>query len=384
MRIAVPRETQAGERRVALAPEACGKLVKKGHEIVVETGAGADAGFPDPVYEAAGATVVPRSPTWLEGADAVVRVQPPEDESDTPEGSVLIAFLSPMTRPDLLERLARRRVTAFAMEAVPRITRAQKMDALSSQATVAGYRAVLIAAQELPRFLPMFMTAAGTVPPAKALILGAGVAGLQAIATARRLGAVVSAFDVRPAVKEQVQSLGATFLEAELDHSAETAGGYARALSDEEHQRELELIGGALPDMDVVITTAQIPGKPAPRLITRAMVETMRPGAVIVDLASESGGNCEVTRSGERVVHHGVTVLGPVNLPASLPYDASQMYGRNVQAFLEHLSADGALHLDFEDEITKGACVTHAGEIRFGPARQALGLSPLTAPATSQ
>ncbi|MEZ4414176.1 MAG: Re/Si-specific NAD(P)(+) transhydrogenase subunit alpha [Gemmatimonadota bacterium] len=383
MRIAVPRETHEGELRVALAPDACAKLAKKGHDIIVEAGAGTRAGFPDATYEAAGAKVTTGSPGWLAGADAVVRVQPPENEADTPEGSVLIAFLSPLTRPDLLQRLAARKVTAFAMEAVPRITRAQKMDALSSQATVAGYRAVLIAAQELPRFLPMFMTAAGTIPPAKVLILGAGVAGLQAIATARRLGAVVSAFDVRPAVKEQVQSLGATFLEAELDQSAETAGGYARALSDEEHQKELALIGSALPDMDAVITTAQIPGKPAPRLITRAMVETMRPGSVIVDLASESGGNCEVTRTGERVVHHGVTVVGPVNLPASLPYDASQMYGRNVQAFLEHLSPEGALHLDFEDEITKGACVTHAGEVRFGPARASLGLPPLAQPASA-
>lgn len=385
MKVAVLKETRPGELRVALVPQGVQQLTKAGLEVVVESGAGTSSGASDDDYRAAGATLAASAKEALAGAGMCLHLNPPtaDEVAGMGAGTILVSFLSPLTDLDLVRKLEAGKITGISMEMVPRITRAQSMDALSSQATVAGYKAVLMAADHLPKFLPMFTTAAGTIRPAKALVLGAGVAGLQAIATSKRLGAVVEAFDVRPAVKEQVQSLGATFLEAELDQSAETAGGYARALSDEEHQKELALIGSALPDMDAVITTAQIPGKPAPRLITRAMVETMRPGSVIVDLASESGGNCEVTRTGERVVHHGVTVVGPVNLPASLPYDASQMYGRNVQAFLEHLSPEGALHLDFEDEITKGACVTHAGEVRFGPARASLGLPPLAQPASA-
>ena len=280
-----------------------------------------------------------------------------------PSGAVLVCHLNPLGPTDAIEALADRGVTSFAVELIPRITRAQKMDVLSSQATVAGYKAVLMGADAMTRFLPMLTTAAGTVRPAKALVLGAGVAGLQAIATARRLGAVVSAFDIRPAVKEQVQSLGAKFLEAALDESSEDEGGYAKALSDEQHQRELELIAANIRDQDLVITTAQIPGRPAPVLITEEMVASMRPGSAIVDLASESGGNCEVTVAGESVDHGGVTVMGPTNLPAELPFHASQMYSRNLASFVDDLFDDEG-EIDFDDEITAATCVTHGGEIR--------------------
>lgn len=364
MTIAIMAESRPGERRVALVPEAARFYTRAGHGLRIEAGAGVGASFPDREYEEAGVAVIPGRDALLADAEAVLKVQPPtlEEVASLAPGSVLVCHLDPLGPTEVIEALAERGVTAFAVELIPRITRAQKMDVLSSQATVAGYKAVLSGAGAMTRFLPMLTTAAGTVRPAKAMILGAGVAGLQAIATARRLGAVVSAFDIRPAVKEQVQSLGATFLEAALDESAEDEGGYAKELSEEQHERELELIATHIRDQDLVVTTAQIPGRPAPVLITAEMVAAMRPGSVIVDLASETGGNCELTVAGRSADHNGVTVMGPANLPAELPYHASQMYARNLASFMEDLFDDeGAI--DFEDEITSATCVTHGGEI---------------------
>lgn len=365
MTIAIMAESRPGERRVGLVPEAARHYLKRGWQLRIQAGAGVGASFPDQLYEAVDVSVVPDRDALLDGARVVLRVQPPslEEVAALPSGSVLVCHLDPLGPTEVIEALAGRGVTSFAVELIPRITRAQKMDVLSSQATVAGYKAVLMGASAMTRFLPMLTTAAGTVRPAKAMILGAGVAGLQAIATARRLGAVVSAFDIRPAVREQVQSLGAKFLEATLDESAEDEGGYAKALSEEQHQRELELIADNIRDQDLVITTAQIPGRPAPVLITEEMVGTMRPGSAIVDLASETGGNCEVTIAGESVDHQGVTVMGPTNLPAELPFHASQMYSRNLASFVDDLFDDeGAI--DFDEEITAATCVTHGGEIR--------------------
>jgi NAD(P) transhydrogenase subunit alpha len=328
---------------------------------------------------AAGASIAPTAREALRGAKVVLRVNPPslsdpDEVASLEKGSVLVSFMSPLTNAELVKRLQAAHVTSVSMEMVPRITRAQSMDALSSQATVAGYKAVLLAAEHLPKFLPMFTTAAGTIRPAKALVLGAGVAGLQAIATARRLGAVVEAFDVRPAVKEQVQSLGAKFLETEHEVAAEGEGGYAKELSEEQHERELELIGRAIVDADVVITTAQIPGRDAPLLVTEDMLRAMRPGSVIVDLASESGGNCAGTKAGETVVVNGVQILGPLNLPATIPVHASQMYSKNIATLVaEFVSDEGELALDFENDVVGPATVTHAGEIRNERIRQALG-----------
>ena len=369
MRLAVPKETAAGERRVALVPDGVARLIKGGHSVRVESDAGLAAGFTDAAYAAAGATVTHGADRTVADAEMTLRVQRPgaEEIALLPEASALVALLSPATAADTLQLLAARRITAFAMELVPRTTKAQSMDVLSSQATVAGYRAVLLGASTLGRFLPMLTTAAGTVTPARVFVIGAGVAGLQAIATARRLGGVVSAFDVRPVVREQVQSLGASFVEAEAATAeAEGAGGYAKELGDEQQRRVLAAVAGHIADVDLVITTAQIPGRPAPRLVTEAMVATMRPGSVIVDLAAESGGNCELTRAGEVVTSHGVTILGPVNLPATLPYHASQMYSRNVQTFVEHVAKGGALTVDLDDPITGPMCVTHAGADRTG------------------
>jgi NAD(P) transhydrogenase subunit alpha len=360
MRVGVPRERAEGERRVALVPELVSRLVDGGFEILVEPGAGEAASFPDASYQEAGAR--------LEGdpyqADAVVKVQGPnaDEAARLREGQVLIGFLQPLTNTEGIERLSERGVTAFAMESIPRITRAQPMDALSSQATVAGYKATLLAAERLPKFFPMLMTAAGTVAPAKALVLGAGVAGLQAIATARRLGAVVTGFDVRPVVREQIESLGANWLDLGVV-GEETAGGYAQELSEEEQRRQQEELEQRLPEFDVVITTALIPGRPAPRLIPASAVAAMRPGSVIVDLAAETGGNCELTEPGEEVVREHVTILGFTNLPSTMPYHASQLYARNVSALLHHLAPEGELTLDFEDEITGGACVTRKEEV---------------------
>lgn len=355
MRIAVLKERAPGEQRVALVPDSVARLVKAGFEVVVEQGAGAQATLPDELYTRAGATIAPNASEACQGSDVVLKVQrPAADETSTiPDGATLIGLLQPATAKPLAESLATRRITAMAMELVPRISRAQSMDALSSQATVAGYKAVLIGSAAMSRLLPMLTTAAGTIAPAKAFVLGAGVAGLQAIATARRLGAVVSAFDVRPAVREQVQSLGAVFIAADMVQAgAEGAGGYAKELAHDQHERELEAIHRHIKDMDLVITTAQIPGKPAPVLITRAMVNDMKPGAVIVDLAAETGGNCELTRAGETVNAGGVLVIGPVNLAATIPYHASQMYSKNLETLLKHLVADGKLNIDPKDEIT--------------------------------
>ena len=359
MRIGVPKETAAGERRVALVPELVTKLAESGIDVVVEAGAGEAASFTDEAFREAGAEL---ADPWA--AEVVAKVRKPSDEElgRLREGQVLIGFLQPLTDQEGIERLASRGVTAFAMESIPRITRAQPMDALSSQATVSGYKAVVLAADRLPKFLPMLMTAAGTVAPAKVLVIGAGVAGLQAIATARRLGAVVSGFDVRPVVKEQVESLGAKFLELGVV-GEETEGGYARELSEEEQRRQQEELEARIGDFDVVITTALIPGRPAPRLIPRSAIESMRPGSVIVDLAAEAGGNAELTQPDEEVSHDGVTILGPTNLPSSMPYHASQLYARNVSALAQHLAPEGELKLDFEDEITSGACVTRKEEV---------------------
>ncbi len=365
MTIAIMAESRPGERRVALVPEAVRYYARRGWDLRVESGAGAGASFTDQNYLEAGAAVAPDRESLLAGADVVLKVQPPtpDEAAALPSGCVLVCHLDPLGPPGTIAALATRRVAAFAVELIPRITRAQKMDVLSSQATVAGYRAVLAGSASMIRFLPMLTTAAGTVRPARAMILGAGVAGLQAIATARRLGAVVSAFDIRPAVKEQVESLGAKFLETALDEGAEDEGGYAKELSEEQHQRELQLIAANIGDQDLVITTAQIPGRPAPVLITAEMVETMRPGSVIVDLAaSDTGGNCELTVAGRSIEHNGVTVMGPTNLPAELPYHASQMYARNLASFVDDLfDDDGAI--DYDDEITAATCVTMDGEV---------------------
>ena len=345
---------------MALVPEVVSRLVSGGFDVLVEHGAGEAASFPDDSYAEAGAQAV--DDPWE--AEAVVKVQKPsaDEAGRLRQGQVLIGFLQPLTDKEGLERLASQGVVAFAMESIPRITRAQPMDALSSQATVSGYKATLLAAERLPKFFPMLMTAAGTVAPAKVLVLGAGVAGLQAIATARRLGAVVTGFDVRPVVREQIESLGAGWLELGVV-GQETAGGYAQELSEEEQRRQQEQLEERLPEFDVVITTALIPGRPAPRLIPAIAVAAMRPGSVVVDLAAEAGGNCELTEPGEEVVREGVSIVGLTNLPSTMPYHASQLYARNVSALLHHLAPEGELALDFEDEITAGACVTRKEEV---------------------
>ena len=362
MRVAVPRETASGERRVALVPETVSKLREAGFEIRVERGAGDAAGFPNQRYAEAGAELVDAG-SLVAGADAVVRVGKPsaDDIAALASGTVLIGFLDPLTDDEGIARLRDRGVVAFAMESIPRSTRAQSMDALSSQATVAGYKAVLLAADRVQKLFPMLMTAAGTIAPVRALVIGAGVAGLQAIATARRLGAVVSAFDVRPAVKEQVESLGAVFLDLGV-RADETEGGYASELTADQQQQQQSALEERIPEFDVVITTAAVPGRPAPKLIPASAVERMQPGSVIVDLAAETGGNCELTTPGEVVDHDGVAIVGTTNLPSLMAYHASQLYSRNVAALLQHLAPSGQLALDWEDEITSGACVTRSDE----------------------
>jgi NAD(P) transhydrogenase subunit alpha len=371
MRIGVPREVVPGERRVALVPETVQKLTKQGNEVVVERGAGVEAAFVDSAYEQAGATIVDDA----YDAELVAKVQKPTSDEigKLRRGQMLIGFLQPLIDPQLARTLAERGVTALSMDAIPRITRAQPMDALSSQATVAGYKAVLLAAAELPRFFPMLTTAAGTIAPAKAFVIGAGVAGLQAIATARRLGAIVQAFDTRPVVKEQVESLGAKFLEIDLGESGAGAGGYAKELSEEAHRKEVELLGKAVRENDIVVTTAAIPGRKAPVLITADMVPTMRPGSVIVDIAAETGGNCELTESGKSVVKHGVTIIGTVNLPSTMPYHASQMYSRNVASLLALFLKDGKATLDMGDEVVKGTVITKDGEVVHEATKKVLG-----------
>jgi proton-translocating NAD(P)+ transhydrogenase subunit alpha len=366
MNVAVPREHGAGERRVALTPDAVARLEPLGVKVLVEAGAGDAASLPDSLYRDAGADIVASAAELYGQGDIVVRVGRTEvaEVAALRQGCTLIGWVWPRTTPELVQALADARVTAFGMESVPRVTRAQRMDALSSQATVSGYRAVILAAETLPKFFPMLMTAAGTVAPAKVLVLGAGVAGLQAIATARRLGAVVSAFDTRPVVKEQVQSLGATFVELELEVSAaQDERGYATALTDEQQARQQELLERHIADSDVVVTTALVPGRPAPRLIPASAVAAMRAGSVIVDLAAETGGNCELTVPGETVVREDVTILGVLNLPAGMPLHASQMYARNVVAVLEHLVSEGAVNVDLEDEISADAIITHDGRV---------------------
>lgn len=362
MKIGVPRETSERESRVALVPGVIASLTAKGAEVLVETGAGTAAGFPDGAYTGKGARIVSRDDLFA-SADVVVQVRV-GDLSALRQGQAVIGFLDPLGAPQAMRGLAGTGVTAFSIELMPRITRAQSMDALSSQATVAGYKAVLLAASHLPRMFPMLMTAAGTITPARVFVLGAGVAGLQAIATAKRLGAVIEAYDVRPAVKEQVQSVGAKFVELPLDTTAaEGSGGYAAAQDESFYRRQREVLGKVVAGSDVVITTAAIPGQKSPVLITREMVESMAPGSVIVDLAAERGGNCEATKADEVVEIGGVTVLGPTNLPATVPYHASQMYAKNVSAFLLHLLKDGKLEVNREDEITRETLVTEGGEV---------------------
>jgi H+-translocating NAD(P) transhydrogenase subunit alpha len=367
MRIGVPKETAGGERRVALVPDVVRRLGTAGHTVVIEAGAGVPAGLPDEDFTAAGARL---GDPWR--ADVIVRVAPSEP-GGLGSNHVLIGFLAPLTDGEGVAAIAGTGATAFAMEAIPRISRAQSMDALSSQATVAGYRSALIAAQELGRFFPMLMTAAGTIPPAQVLVLGAGVAGLQAIATARRLGAVVTAFDVRAAVKEQVQSLGARFLEVEGAADAEAAGGYARELTPEEQRAQREALEDQIARSDAVITTALVPGRPAPKLITAGAVGRMKHGSVIVDLAGEAGGNCELARPGETyTTEGGVTIATPLNLPSSMAEHASQLYARNVLSLLELMTGEeGALKLDWEDEVIAGACIVRDGEIVHEGARKA-------------
>ena len=377
MKVAVLKETAPGESRVALVPQGVKSLVKSGLEVFVETGAGGGSFISDDEYRDAGATVAGAAADALRGAGMVLCVAPPAVDGtllrETGSGTILIGYLAPLGNLALVRKLADKRVSAIAMELVPRITRAQSMDALSSQATVAGYKAALLAADHLPKLVPMFTTAAGTIRPAKALVLGAGVAGLQAIATCRRLGAVVEAFDVRPAVREQVQSLGAKFLATEAEVTAEGEGGYAKELSEDQHKKELELIAAHIGAADLVITTAQIPGRRAPLLITEDMVRSMHAGSVIVDLASETGGNCALTRHGETVVVHGVTILGPDNLPSRVPVHASQMYSKNVVTLVgELIGKDGQVTLDFENDVLGPATVTHAGEVREPRVREAL------------
>ncbi len=380
MRIVVPRETAAGERRVALVPETVGRLVETGFEVGIEAGAGERAGYPDQAYADAGATIVPEAAALYADCDVVLKVRRPLRLPDgrgheaelISEGAALISFFQPLADPELVRILAERKITSFSLDLVPRITRAQKMDALSSQATVAGYRAVLEAAHAVGKMFPLMMTAAGTIAPVRVLVLGAGVAGLQAIATARRLGAVVQAFDIRPAAREQVESLGATFVGMPLE-DAEDARGYAREVGEDVGRRIREVLARPVAEADVVITTAQVPGKPAPTLVTEEMVRAMRPGSVIVDLAAETGGNCTLTEPGRTVVHHGVMINGLINAPSAHATHASQMLSRNIAALLLHVHFDGAIQVDLEDEITRACCVTHAGEVLHEGARALVG-----------
>ena len=373
MRVAVPSEIVPGERRVALVPKSVGQLTAKGHEVLVQASAGAAAAFTDEAYTAAGATIVPSAEDLYQRAEVVLKVRRPEatEAGLLPAGSILVAFLDPARSVDTVKQLADGRVSSFAMELMPRITRAQDMDALSAMSTVAGSHATLMAATRLPRFFPLLRTAAGTITPARVLSLGAGDAGLQAIATAKRLGAVVEAFDIRPAVRDQVESLGASFVEVDMGETeTETAGGYAQQLSAEHEEAERQAIARHVKDADVVITTALIPNKPAPKLVTRDMLLSMKPGSVIIDLAAESGGNCEGTEPGEEVTIGGALVCGPLNVPAMMPTHASQLYSHNVMRFTLTLLKEGGL--DFEDQIVRDTCVTHDGEIRSAIVRDLL------------
>jgi NAD(P) transhydrogenase subunit alpha len=387
MKIAVPRETAEGETRVALTPQIAGQLVGDGAEVLVQSGAGDASGNLDEAYREAGATIAPDAATLYSQADMVLRVGRPSDEEVEMlrEGTILIGTLGTLAKPELAEKLAKRGVTAISMDAIPRITRAQSMDTLSSQATVGGYKAVLIAAERLPKFFPLLTTAAGTIRPARGIVMGAGVAGLMAIGTARRLGAVVEATDVRPVVKEQVESLGGTFIEVEMTDEekakAETAGGYATEMSDDYKRRQAALIAERVKEADFIITTALIPGRPAPKLVTEEMLKSMKPGSVIVDMAAEMGGNVEGTEPGKEVVKHGVTLIGITNLPATMPGSATQMYAKNIQTLIKHLMADGKVELSFDDEITRGATITHGGKVVNEATAKALGIDVAPPPA---
>ncbi len=369
MNIGVPKEIAPGETRVALTPAAVKMMVRDGHQVLVQAGAGSSALIPDAEYTQAGARVVRNAEETYGGAEMIVKVRSPRQQDGideaglVPKEGVYVGFLSPLGAKETVKRFLERKITSFSMEYVPRITRAQSMDALSSMATIAGYKSVLMAADRLHKIFPLMMTAAGTISPATVLVLGAGVAGLQAIATAKRLGARVEAFDPRPAVMEQVKSLGATFVEMEMPADAETAGGYAKELSPEFIKKEMEAIGSRLPKADVVITTAQVFGKQAPLLVTEAMVRMLKPGSVIVDLAAEQGGNCELTQAGKDVEHHGVTIIGAVNVPAMIPVDSSQMYAKNLLNLFQYLYKKGTDGPDFSDDIPKGCCITRGGEI---------------------
>ena len=371
MKVAVPKEVKKGERRVAIIPDSVKRMIKKGIEVTVESGAGEESMYADADYETAGAKIESSVEVLFGNADVVLKVNQPELNSTVGkheidmmrEGSALIATLLPLVNHDLVKKLAEKKITSFSLDTIPRITLAQSMDVLSSMSTVTGYKAALTAAGKLPKFFPMFMTAAGTVAPAKVLILGAGVAGLQACATAKRLGAVVEVFDQRPVVKEQVQSLGGRFVEVPTEESAETEGGYAKELSEDYKKRQAELIHKHIVKSDVVITTALIPGKKAPILITGQMVKEMRAGSIIVDLAADFGGNCELTEMGKEVIKHGVTISGLSNVSSSIPFHASQMFSKNVENYLFHLSDENGLKMNLEDEITSGSLITHNGEV---------------------
>ncbi len=393
MIIGVPKESFPGEQRVALVPAVLPSLAKAGCEVLMEAGAGEAALYPDAAYIEKGVRIVASRHELFASADVVFQVLAPGANDRTgrtdllllKRDQVLFGFLRPLGSPETVQEIAATGVTAFAIEFMPRITRAQSMDALSSMATVAGYKAVLHAANILPRMFPMLMTAAGTVTPARVLIVGAGVAGLQAIATARRLGAVVSAYDIRPATKEEVRSLGARFVELPLEAAdAEGRGGYAKAQDESFYRRQRELLARVVAESDVVITTAMVPGRKAPVLITAEMVASMKPGSVIVDLAAERGGNCELTRAYETIVGHGVTVIGEVNLAGSVPHHASQMYARNITAFFLHLAKSGALELNLDDEITRDTLVTRGGEVVHPRVREALRLPPLGISASAE
>ncbi|WP_293340779.1 Re/Si-specific NAD(P)(+) transhydrogenase subunit alpha [Microcoleus sp. CAWBG58] len=374
MKLAIAKEVEAGERRVALVPDVVARLVKQGVEVWVEAGAGAKSFFSDLAYEEAGARVIADTATLWGEADVVVKIGELKESEvhQLREGGVFIGFLNPLGNPALVQRLADRKITAFSMEMIPRTSRAQSMDALSSQANVAGYKAVLIAACALPKYFPMLTTAAGTIRPAKILVMGVGVAGLQAIATARRLGAVVEAFDIRPETKEQVQSLGAKFVDVELKEETVAAGGYAKELSEAAKEYTRQVLTQHVSASDAVITTAQVPGRKAPILVTREMVSQMKPGSVIVDLAAEQGGNCECSEAGKDVEWNGVNVIGPINLPSSMPVHASETYSKNISALVQLMLKDKELNLNFEDDIIAGSCVTRDGEISNQRVRDAL------------
>jgi H+-translocating NAD(P) transhydrogenase subunit alpha len=367
--VGVPRETRSGETRVSLTPDVTRQLSRKPFEVIVERGAGNEAGFTDEAFEAAGARLVDTANDVYAGARVILKIQRPTEEEIAllSQGQTVIALLQPLTNQDNVVRLSQQKVTALSMDAIPRITRAQSMDVLSSMSTCGGYMAVLLAATHLPKFFPLLMTAAGTIPPAKVLVLGAGVAGLQAIATARRLGAQVEAFDTRPVVKEQVESLGATFIDIEMEESGEAEGGYAKELAEDHIKKEQEAIHAHALKSDVVITTALVPGRRAPILIREETVKEMAPGSVILDMAGEMGGNCEVTTPGETTVVHGVTIMSPFDLPTQMPFHASQMYAKNIATLLEHLAPEGDLEFNMEDEITRGVVLTRDGEVLHGP-----------------